>query len=293
MAATATYCVESDRRQRLTVKPIPALAHEAHAAGTGSLLLLITVTVVACGYVVLAARQHRHGARWRGWRTASFLAGCGVLAIAVSPDLSPYPAEDLRGHMVQHLLIGMVAPTGLVLGAPVSLLLRSLAVRGRRVAAVVLRSHVVHVVTHAATILTLNVGGLVALYATPLGGSLTDNPATHHLVHLHFLVSGYLFAWLIAGRDPMPRRPTVPVRLVLLGVAVAAHAVLSQLMYAGVLGNGEVPPEQLRGAATLMYYGGDLAEVMLAVALVSTWRPGRQARVHDRGVTGCAGRAAR
>ena len=258
------------------MKPIPAFAHEGHAATADSWPLLLAVTIVAGGYVVLAARQRRLAATWSGWRTASFLAGCGVLAMAVIPDLSPYPAGDFRGHMIQHLLIGMVAPTGLALGAPASLLLRSLPVRGRRAAAVVLRSRVVHVLTNAAVILTLNVGGLVAIYATPLGGIVNDDPVAHHLVHVHFLVSGYLFAWLIAGLDPVPRRPTVPVRLVLLGVAITAHAVLSQLMYAGVLGNADIPPEQLRGAATLMYYGGDLAELLLAIALVATWRPRRE-----------------
>lgn len=259
------------------------LAHEAHTAAAGSLPPLVAVMMVAGGYVVLAARQRSGPARWSGWRTVSFLAGCAVLTMAMLPDLSPYPAGDFRGHMLQHLLIGMVAPTGLALGAPASLLLRSLPVRRRRAAAVVLRSRLVHILTHTATILTLNIGGLVALYATPFGGFLADNPITHYLIHLHFLVSGYLFAWLVAGRDPMPQRPPVPVRLVLLGAAIAAHAVLSQLMYAGVLGNDDLPADQLRGAATLMYYGGDLAEVMLAFALVTTWRPRR-----EPGATRCA-----
>jgi len=128
-------------------------------------------------------------------------------------------------------------------------------------------------------VLTLTVGGLVALYATPLAGVVDDHPAVHHLVHLHFLVSGYLFAWLIAGPDPAPRRPNVPARLVLLGIAVAAHSALSQLVYAGALGNADIPAAELRGAATSMYYGGDIAELALAVALVTTWRPDRRTTV--------------
>jgi putative membrane protein len=89
------------------------------------------------------------------------------------------------------------------------------------------------------------------------------------VTHLHFLVSGYLFAWVVAGPDPAPRRPSVPVRLVLLGIAIAAHAVLSQLMYAGVLPGPAAPPEQVRGAAELMYYGGDIAELLLAFAMLT------------------------
>ena len=153
------------------------LAHEAHATSVAASSSSLAVAVVACGYVALVVRQRGKAVRWSGWRTASFLAGCGVLAVAVLPSMSPYPAGDLRGHMLQHLLIGMVAPTGLALGAPASLLLRSLPLRGRRAAAVVLRSRAVHILTHAATVLTLNVGGLVILYATPLFGFLTGDPA--------------------------------------------------------------------------------------------------------------------
>ena len=253
----------------------PGFAHEAHAAPATFLLPLLAVSLVAGGYVALVAHQRRNAAMWSRWRTTSFLTGCGLVVLAVLPAMSPFPDGDFRGHMLQHLLIGMVAPTGLALGAPVSLLLRSVPVRRRRLIATVLRSSVVHALTNAATILTLNIGGLVALYATPLYAVIDASPAAHHLVHLHFLISGYLFAWLIAGRDPMPRRPSVPARLVLLGVAIAAHAVLSQLMYAGLLGGAEVPTEQLHGAATLMYYGGDLAELTLAFALVTTWQPRR------------------
>lgn len=254
------------------------LAHEAPGTSAAAAVApLLAMAIAAGGYVVLAARQHRQALPWREWRTALFLAGCAVLAFALAPGLQPYPAGDLRGHMLQHLLIGMVAPTCLALGAPMSLVLRSIPVHRRRLAAAALRSRAVHVITHPAVVLTLNVGGLVALYATPLAGVVDDHPAVHYLVHLHFLVFGYLFAWLIAGPDPAPRRPGVRTRLVLLGIAVTAHTVLSQLMYTGVLGGANVPAAELRGAATLMYYGGDIAELALAVALVATWRPDRTA----------------
>ncbi|OLF16335.1 cytochrome C oxidase assembly protein [Actinophytocola xanthii] len=245
--------------------------HEAHAAASGWLPPVLAVALVAAGYLVLALRQHRDARGWSRWRTASFLAGAVLLALAVLPQASPYPPDDFRGHMLQHLLIGMVAPMGLALGAPVTLLLRAVPTRWGRVVGRVLRSGPAHVLAHPATILGLNLGGLVALYATPLHAVAAGDGLTHHLVHLHFLLSGYLFAWVIAGPDPAPRRPSVRTRLVLLGIAVAVHAVLSQLMYAGVLGI-RVPVEQLRGAAELMYYGGDIAELLLAFALVSSWR---------------------
>lgn len=92
------------------------------------------------------------------------------------------------------------------------------------------------------------------------------------------LLSGYLFAWSIAGPDPGPHRPRVPVRLVALGVAVAAHAAIAQLLYANVLVDVPATGPELRAGASLMYYLGDLAEILLALALLVTWRPDRAAR---------------
>ncbi|MGP4002689.1 cytochrome c oxidase assembly protein [Streptomyces sp. 8N706] len=104
----------------------------------------------------------------------------------------------------------------------------------------------------------------------------TCTAALHWLLHAHFLLAGCLFAYVIAGPDPAPARPGVPVRLVVLGVAIAAHAVISQLMYGGFGINIHAPVDQVQRAAEIMYYGyygGDIAELLLAVALVATWRP--------------------
>jgi len=238
---------------------------------------LLAVAVLAAGYLALAVRQHSRGT-WNPWRTASFLAGCALLAIALAPRLLPYPAGDFRGHMLQHLLIGMFAPLGLVLGAPVTLVLRSLPRRHGRLIGRVLRSRPAHLVANPVTALVLNLGGLAALYGTGLYATTTDSKPLHHLVHLHFLAAGYLFAWVIAGPDPAPRRPSVPARLVVLGVAIAVHAGLSQLLYAGALVHIPAPLDQIRTGAELMYYGGDFAELLLALALITTWRPSRAGR---------------
>ena len=101
-------------------------------------------------------------------------------------------------------------------------------------------------------------------------------------MHLHFLAAGCLFTWVIAGPDPAPRRPSVAARLVVLGVTIAVHASLAQLLYAGLYVQVPASADELRGAAALMYYGGDVAELLLAFALVTTWRPRRTAPPANR-----------
>jgi putative membrane protein len=187
--------------------------------------------------------------------------------------------------MAQHLLLGMYAPLFLVLGAPVTLLLRT-APRsvGRRVGRL-LRTRVVQVVSHPVTALVLSAGGTVLVYATPLYAASTENEALHVLIHAHFFLAGCLFARAVAGPDPDPHRAPVLVRLVVLGVGIVVHASLAQVMYAGLL---DLPgdPSQVRGGAELMYYGGDIGELLLALAVLTTWRPAR------RPVASPAGRSA-
>ncbi|MEU0302976.1 cytochrome c oxidase assembly protein [Streptomyces sp. NPDC006175] len=257
--------------------------HHVHGHGGGGevwdvLLPLTAVLLPAGAYLLLAHRAHRrnHARRWSRWRTAGFLTGCALLGAALLPPVSTFAHEDFRGHMAQHLLIGMYAPIALVLGAPVTLLLRTLpAARARRLTGL-LHSRPVRVVTHPVPALVLGTGTLGVLYSTPVYNATMDSPDLHRLVLAHFLLSGCLFAHAVAGPDPAPGRPGVPARLVVLGVAVAAHATISQLMYGGFLIDVRAPVSQVRGGAEIMYYGGDIAELLLAGALVATWRPSRR-----------------
>lgn len=250
-----------------------------HAHGGGSWDVLVPMAgagFAAVVYLLLVRRAARSGRRpWSPWRTAAFLTGCGLLSAALLPPIATFAHEDFRGHMLQHLLIGMYAPLALVLGAPITVLLRALPARRARGLVRALRSRPMKLPAHPLTALCLSTGGLAVLYFTPLYDLATARPGAHWLLHAHFLLSGCLFAWVIAGPDPAPARPGVRVRLVVLGVAVAAHAVISQLMYAGLLVDVRAPIAQVRGAAELMYYGGDIAELLLAAALVTTWRPRR------------------
>jgi putative membrane protein len=247
-----------------------------HQAGPGLILLVAPATL---GYEWLSLRTPG----WNRWRGAAFLAGAAVLVTGLA-----VPAHDFAGHALQHLLVAMVAPLGLVVGAPVTLLLRTLPVTGARRLTGLLRSRPARAVAHPVTALVLTTSGLAALYLTPLYARMLTEPALHQLVTIHFVLSGCLFAWVVAGADPAPHRPSVPARLMLLGVAIAAHATLSQALYAGAFVQVPGPVADRQAGATLMYYGGDIAELLLAFAVVqsrattrkvSSFRPATSGRV--------------
>jgi len=252
------------------------------------LLPLLGLLATAGAYLLLVRRaRHRNPALdWSGWRIGWFMGGTLLLGIALLPPVAPLAHGDFRGHMTQHLLIGMYAPLLLVLAAPVTLLLRALPPpQGRRLTAL-LRSLPVRMVTHPAVALALSTGSLVVLYFTPLYNATVNSQLAHGLLHTHFLLSGCLFACVIAGPDPVPSRPSVRARLLYLGVAVAAHAVISQLMYGGLWADIHAPIHQVRAGAEIMYYGGDVAELLLAAALVATWRPEPRRAATAKSATG-------
>lgn len=230
------------------------------------LFVLLPIAVLVA-YAVAAARDPA----WRVRRSTSFALGIALVVVAMAPPVVHWAHEDLRGHMVQHLLLGMYAPVALVLGAPILLLLRSLpAAAGRRVVRL-LYTRPVRFLVHPVTAAFLDVGGMYVLYLTPLFAASLGDPAMHALVHVHFVVSGCLFTWAMIGPDPAPRRPGFRTRVVVLGLAMAAHAILAKLMYG--YGFPRLPQGAggVEAAAMLMYYGGDLAELAIAAALFAAW----------------------
>lgn len=148
---------------------MPAHGHEAGSSLPETLLPAL-VLLAAAGAYLLLARRARHGnpaLGWSRWRTTGFLTGTILLGVALLPPVTGFAHEDFRGHMVQHLLIGMYAPLALVLAAPVTLLLRTLpTVRGRQLTAV-LHSPPARVIAHPAVALALSTGSLAVLYFTP------------------------------------------------------------------------------------------------------------------------------
>jgi len=234
--------------------------------------------------------------RWSHWRTASFSSGIIVLLFALLPQTVEFAHHDLRGHMLQHLLLGMVAPLGLVFGAPVLLALRTGPRRFSRGLVRWLRSPFIAFISHPVTALVLNIGGMYLLYLTPLYAAMQESALLHALVHWHFLVAGCLFTWAIAGPEPAPQRPGWRFRLVVMFVAMATHAFLAKAMYAygWPAGSGH-NMEAIQSAAKIMYYGGDLTELVLVIALFAqqarcvvrrrqVWHDRRRAVVQEQAI---------
>jgi putative membrane protein len=229
------------------------------------------MVVLVGGYLAAVAAGSRSGRSWPRWRTAAWCAGIAVAAVGVLGPPIMAEHQDFTAHMAGHLLLGMLAPLLLVLGAPVTVVLRALPVHGARQVSRFLGSRALRGLTHPVTAAVLNVGGGWLLYTSSLYAIMNAHPAVHVAVHVHVLGAGYLFTAAVVGVDPAPHRPGFLTRAAVLVAFVAAHDILAKYLYAhpppGVLA------DRTQTAAVLMYYGGDLIDLVLIILLCRRWFP--------------------
>jgi len=195
-----------------------------------ALIIGILITLVALyikGVVILA----RRGDKWPVGRTISFACGIALLDFATSGGLGVYALFSFEYHMIAHMVIGMLAPIAIVLGAPITLALRSLplgrtpeerGVRGALISFLHTRYSVI--LTNPLTALALFDGSLFVLYFTNLFGDFMQSHAGHLVMNIHFFLAGFLFFHVIIGIDPNPRKIPHIVRIVMLFAAMSIHA---------------------------------------------------------------------
>ncbi|MFV2173781.1 cytochrome c oxidase assembly protein [Actinomadura sp. LOL_016] len=255
--------------------------HPGHGHGTTSgaeqlptLGAVAAAVLVVAVYLVAAGRLRRRGDDWSRWRDACFATGGAVLAGAVIVPLRlDAPAGGaFTVHMGQHLVAGMAAPLLLVLGRPVTLALRVLRPgRPRRALVAVAHSRAAGLLIFPPVAAALDVGGLWALYRTPLLAATHDRPLLHAAVHAHMIAAGILFSAAICQLEPVRRRWGPTLRGLTLLVAGAAHAVLAKTLYVAPPPGTAFAAGDLHAGAQLMYYGGDLVELALAAVLAVGW----------------------
>ncbi|MBA9004160.1 cytochrome c oxidase assembly protein [Thermomonospora cellulosilytica] len=244
--------------------------HHHGPGADGRMVAVVAVAVVVAVHLVAAARLRGRGDAWPWTRDLCFTAGGVLLAVAV---IGVLPGGPFTVHMLQHLLAGMAAPLLLVLGRPLTLALRALRPGGlpRRVLLTAAHSRPARCLVFPPVAAVLDMGGLWLLYRTPLLAAAHHHPMLHALVHFHIVAAGLLFTFAICQLDPVRHRHGLSLRAATLLLAGAAHAVLAKSLYAAPPPGTAYGAQDLHTAAQLMYYGGDLVELSLAVVLATTW----------------------
>jgi putative copper resistance protein D len=242
------------------------------------------VVVFAALYLWGAWRVgRRHPARpWPWWRSGLFLGGLAVVVLATESGIGAYDDVLFWDHMIQHLMLIMIAPPLLVLGQPVTLLLHASRNPVHTWAKRAVRSRVATFLTCPPVVLILYTATIAGTHLTGLMSLVMTNPALHNAEHALYLVVGYLFFLPILGSEPIRWRLSYPIRFVILVVAMPVDTftglVLStentpiKGMTTGTRPPGSLTPvADLHAGGAVMWIGGDAIMLGFMMLVFLMW----------------------
>ncbi len=192
--------------------------------------LFFVLAIAACVYYAIGvARLRTRGDHWPISRTICWFIGWSIVIWATNAGVATYAEVSVGIHMIQHMTITMMAPIFLVLAGPMTLALRALKPspsggRGpRELLTGGLHSKLAAFFTNPIIILAIYVLGIYGLYLTNVFGSLMSSHVGHIVMTTHFLVSGFLLAYVAIGIDPKPRPLPYWGRMLLVLAAIILH----------------------------------------------------------------------
>lgn len=269
-------------------------------------LAAVLVVAAAAAYLAGVVRLRGRGDRWPVGRTVAFLGGLVAIASVTVTGIAAYDTALLSVHMVQHMVLSMIAPILLALGAPVTLALRTLPAKPRKTLLAILHSRVARILTFPVVAFGIFVANPFVLYFSGLYRATLEHFWLHEWVHLHFIITGCLFFWPLLGIDPLPGRMSYPLRALLMFLSTPFHTVLGlTVMQSADLFGGDWYPnlrlswadpfDDQKLAGGILWAGGEIVSVVMLAALVAQWmrHAEREARRIDRALDRAEAEAAR
>jgi len=275
--------------------PATALAHGSDAPKPGLNELLTRwefdpVFILLAGgaswwYIAtLRAVNRAHpSAPWPRKRTAYFFSGVGVMAFAVMSPPASYDGVLFTVHMWQHILLMMVAAPLLLLGTPITLLLRSVSSKTRReVIFPFLHSGPVRAVTFPVVAWVLFAATMWGSHYSALFNAALEHEWLHWLEHTLYVSVALMFWWQVIGVDPTPWRMPHPVRMLYVFLQMPQNSFLALSIYgtdrvlyshyATTLRTwGPTPLEDQQLAGITMWVVGDVLFLLAVALVVAAW----------------------
>jgi putative copper resistance protein D len=240
------------------------------------------VAAIAYLWAVGSVSIAHPGNRPAGWRSAAFLAGLAAILLALVSPIEAYEGQLFSVHMVQHLLLELVAAPLLLLGAPVTLALRAASPSVRRRLLTVLHSRAVAIVSFPLLAWVLFAAVNWGWHLSSLYDEALENAPLHYLQHASFLVAALLFWWPVIGADPSRWRLPYPVRLFYLFLAMPQNSFLGvalmsapAVLYSHYLTNlrawGPTALADQTMGGILMWVVGDVVFLLAMGCVVAAW----------------------
>jgi len=238
--------------------------------------------VLAAAYLWGAFRvRKRHPRRpWPLGRTVLFLLGLLVINVATQSGVGTYDDTLFWDHMIQHLLLLMVAPPLLVSGQPVTLLLHASRNPLHTLVKRVIRSKPVSWITWPGVGIVAYAAVIVGTHLTNFMNLVIEHDGVHEGEHVLYLVVGYLYFLPLVGREPIKWKVSYPLRLFLLFLAMPVDAFTGVVL--GSYQNypfvpmaprnwGPSPINDIHQGGAVMWIGGAAIMFVLIMVTFFSW----------------------
>jgi putative membrane protein len=180
--------------------------HTALTAWQDGPFALATVAVligIAYWYLWADWQLAAKGRRWPRRRVACFMGGLIAVDLAIQSPIATYTSSYFEAHVIQHLLLMVVAPPLLALGAPSTLLLQTSSRRTKRLWLGVLRSKPFAVLTFPLVVWLLYFGTMFGFFMSSLINTAMMNMWLMDVMNVLFLFGATLYWWPMVGLDPI------------------------------------------------------------------------------------------
>ncbi len=252
------------------------------------LFLLIAVLAVAL-YAAGVVRLRRRGDDWAWWRTTLWVLGWLVWVYFTSGPPEIWGRVLFSVHMVMHMGVAMILPLLLVPATPITLALRALQSRKdrtwgpRELLLQVVHSRAMRLLANPVVAALLFFVSLAIFYWSPTFELALTTHTGHLLMMAHFVLTGYLFVWVLIGTDPGPPKWSPLMLLVILFATIAFHAFFgvaltdSQSLLGGDfftrinLPWGPDPLADQHAAGMIAWGIGEAPTLILAVIIAAQW----------------------
>ena len=287
--------------------PAAALAHGTDARKPGLFellsrwevdpLFLLTAGAASWWYLATARAVGRKypASPWPRRRLVYFLSGIAVMAFAIMSPPASYDGVLFSVHMWQHILLMMVAAPLLLLGTPITLLLRSVSPKTRREVIIpFLHSRIVRALTFPVIAWLAFTATMWGSHYSPLFNAALEHEWLHWLEHVLFVSVALMFWWQVIGMDPTPWRMAHPIRALYVFLQMPQNSFLALSIYdtKRVLYShyettlrtwGPTPLEDQQLAGITMWVIGDMLFLTAVAFVVGAWvkREEREGRRQD------------
>ena len=259
-------------------------------------VVTVSVVVLAGLYLwgVVRVARHHPARPWPAWRTGMFLGGLVVVVVALQSGIGTYDDVLFWDHMVQHLMLIMVAPPLLIFGQPITLMLHASRNPLHTWIKRILRSPAASFLTWPVFGFAAYAAAIVVLHLTAIANLFARNQTAHDAEHVVFLLVGYLFFLPIIGSEPIRWRLSYLAKLILLFLIMPVDTFTGLVLGYGNAGTPGLPPgarpawagtatADLHAGGAAMWVAGDALMFAMMMIVFLMWSTDSRAESRTQG----------